>query len=87
MIRSAVVCVSLAAAALPAVAAPAHRQPTPATKPAPDADPALPVRADTKGQPAQTEQARMKVQQDLDRRQKAMDARMKKTMGGVCSGC
>jgi hypothetical protein len=84
MIRSAVVFVLLAA---PACAAPAHRQPTPATVQPPGADPAPAASAATRGQPPQAEQARTKMQQDLDRRQKSMDARMKKTMGGVCSGC
>jgi hypothetical protein len=87
MIRSAIALVFLATPAIAAPAAPAHRQPTPATVQQPSADPARPVDTDAKVQAPQTEQARIKTQKELDGRQKAMDARMKRTMSGVCRGC
>ena len=85
MIRSAIVLVFLAA---PAVAAPTgHRQPTPATVQQPGIDPAQPASTDGKAQAAQEDESRAKTQKELDQRQKAMDAKMKRTMGGICSGC
>ncbi|WP_459774038.1 hypothetical protein [Methylobacterium sp. CM6257] len=87
MIRSAVALVFLAT---PVIAAPAHRQPTPATVQQPGADPARPASADEKAQAAQAaqdERVRSKVRKDLDARQKAMDARTNQSIGSICHGC
>jgi len=71
----------------PAIAAPAHRQPTPATVQQPGADPAQSASTDAKAQAAQGDQSRATMQKELDQRQKVMDAKMKRTMGGICNGC
>lgn len=85
MIRSAIALVFLAA---PAIAAPTgHRQPTPVTVQQPGSDPAPTANTDAKTQAAQTDLDRAKMQKELDARQKAMDAKTKRTMGGICSGC
>ncbi|WP_336487764.1 hypothetical protein [Methylobacterium nigriterrae] len=61
---------------LAAAPAPAHRQPTPATV----GDPGSPD--------VQKNQAEMdKLGRDRAEQQKSWDAKMKRTMGGVCRGC
>ncbi|MEE7476288.1 hypothetical protein [Methylobacterium hispanicum] len=64
-------------------AAPAQRQPTPAT-----------IQGDAPDIPHSTErsmQRMLKMQEDgqakVDARNKAWDTKLKKSMGGVCSGC
>lgn len=84
MIRSVIAMVFLAT---PAMAAPAHRQPTPATVQQLTADPARPASADAKDPVGQTEQARIKARNTFMKRQEASDAKMKRTIGGICSGC
>jgi hypothetical protein len=84
MIRSAI---ALAFLAAPAIAAPAHRQPTPATVQQPGADPSNPASADEKAKTAQTEQSRVEQQKAIDARMKAADERMHRSMGTICKGC
>lgn len=80
------VIVAFALVAIPATAAPARRQPTPATLQQ-GSDPANLASTDGTAQAAQNEQARSQMQKELDARQKAMDARTKKTIGSICNGC
>ena len=85
MIRSAIALVFLAA---PALAAPTgHRQPTPATVQQPGTDPAPPSNMDTRTQATQTEHARIEARKSFMKRQGASDAKLKRTIGGICSGC
>ena len=85
MIRSAIV---LSLVATSAIAAPtAHRQPTPAALPQASGNPTSPGSTDTKTPVAQMNPDRNKMQREFDEQQKAMDARTKRTMGGICSGC
>jgi hypothetical protein len=84
MIRSAI---ALVLVATPVLAAPAHRQPTPATVQQPGADPANPAIADEKAKAAQTEQSRVEQQKATDARMKAADERMRRSMGTICKGC
>ncbi|MBP1179262.1 hypothetical protein JOE48_001226 [Methylobacterium sp. PvR107] len=83
MIRFAIALVFLAT---PALAAPARRQPTPATVQQ-GSDPANPASTDGMAEAAEKEQARGTMQKELDARQKAMDARTKRTIGSICRGC
>jgi hypothetical protein len=53
----------------------------------PSADPAQPASADAKDPAGQTEQARIKERNAFMKRQEASEAKMKKTLGAVCSGC
>ncbi|GJE14475.1 hypothetical protein FOHLNKBM_5550 [Methylobacterium longum] len=85
MIRSAI---ALALVATSAIAAPtAHRQPTPAALPQTRGNPTNPGSTDAKAPVAQMNPDRNKMQREFDERQKAMDAKTKRTMGGICSGC
>ena len=63
-------------------AGPAHRQPTPTTLPP------QPGSADPAAAGARTDgDAQDRTRKATDARTKAWDAKMKKTMGGVCGGC
>jgi hypothetical protein len=84
MIRSALV---MALLATPAVAAPAHREPTPAIVDQSRADPARPPSTEPTDQGSPAEQARIRERKAFMQRQGASEARMKKTIGGICSGC
>jgi hypothetical protein len=56
----------------------------------PGADPAHPASADEKAQAAQAaqnERVRSKLQNDMDARMKAMDARTNRSIGSICHGC
>lgn len=84
MIRSALV---MALLVTPAVAAPAHRQPTPATVDQSKADPARPASTESQEEGSPAERARIRDRKAFMQRQGASEARMKKTIGGICSGC
>ena len=63
-------------------AGPAHRQPTPASLP-PQTGPADPATVDAQA----SGDAQDRNKKATEERTKAWDAKMKKTMGGVCGGC
>ena len=78
MIRSAIAVLLVTA---PAIAAPAHRQPTPATV-QPSGDPGSITGTDS-NQKAQMD----KLDRERAAKQKTFDAKMNKTMDSICRGC
>lgn len=83
MLRALLVPSLLIAVAMPAAAVPAQRQPTPASV-QPDAAKSLDPTSATM---QRTLEAQDKAQKAAAEKSKAWDAKMKKTMSGVCSGC
>ena len=70
-------------AATPVDAAPPRRQPTPASVQPTAGEPADATTATMQ----RTLKAQQEAQKAADIRNKAWDAKLKKTMGGVCQGC
>jgi hypothetical protein len=82
MLRFTTALLALVALTSTPVAAQAHRQPTPASLP-PQTGAADPATADAQ-KDSETQDRNRKA---ADSRNKVWDAKMKKTMGGVCGGC